>query len=151
MILVHVYVRHSASCKHKKNADWKQCRCPKHLHWHHEGTLFRESARTRSWSNAQQKARAIELKFEQIELGQRPIKNEAVTVEKAVAQYLVDKKSQQLVDDTLTKLDTIFRKQMLQWSRENGVHFMVDFTLPKLQQFRSSWPGGALAASKKQE
>jgi integrase len=151
MILVHVYVRHSTSCKHKKNSDWKQCRCPKHFHWHHGGKLFRQSAHTRSWASAQQKARAIELKFEQAELGQRPAKDEAVTVEKAVAQYLIDKRSQQLAEDTLEKLDTTFRKQMLSWTCENGIHFMVDFTLPKLQQFRSSWPDGALAASKKQE
>ena len=151
MIQVHVYVRHSARCEHKKNAYWKQCKCRKHLFWHHEGQLFREGAKTRSWTQAQQRARAIELKHEQAELGKAPPRDEAVTVAAAVEQYLADKKSQKLRDVTITKLETVFRKQMVSWCDGNGVHFLLEFTLPKLQQWRSSWADGPLAAKKKQE
>ncbi len=150
-MIVHVYVRHSKQCAHRKNAGWKQCKCPKHLLWHHEGKLFRRSAKTRSWSKAELEARAVELRLQTAELGRSPAPREAVTIAKAVELFLADKKSQQLRKATLDKLQTIFRKQLLSWCRQNGVHFLLDLDLGKLQEFRSSWRDGALAARKKQE
>ena len=81
----------------------------------------------------------------------KPKPQEPVTVEKAVTLYLADKTSQQLRDSTLTKLDTIFKKQLLRWCREHGVHFLLDLDLAHLQQFRGSWRDKALSARKKQE
>ncbi len=81
----------------------------------------------------------------------RPKPQEPVTIEKAITLYLADKASQQLRDSTLTKLETIFRKQLLGWCREHGVHFLIDLDLARLQQFRSSWRDKALSGRKKQE
>lgn len=40
---------------------------------------------------------------------------------------------------------------MLPWCAENGIHFLQDFTLLKLQEWRSTWKDNALSKSKKQE
>jgi integrase/recombinase XerD len=84
-------------------------------------------------------------------LGQTPKQNILVTLEQAVAAYLDDKRSQQLEEATLKKLETIFRKQMLSWCHAAGLYLLAEFDLTYLRQWRSSWTDGAMAMKKKQE
>jgi hypothetical protein len=88
--------------------NYRRCGCPKHLNWDFAGKQFRQSAKTASWEIATRKARAVELEYHQRELGETAKKRERVTLEKTVEAYLDDKRSQQLKDTTLTKLETIY-------------------------------------------
>jgi hypothetical protein len=86
--------------------------------------MYRQSAKTRSWTKAQEAARKIELKFEKSTLLSRPVQGEPVTTQKAIALFLADKAAQDLKPATLAKLRMIFEKQMLSWCAENGIHFL---------------------------
>jgi integrase/recombinase XerD len=148
---VTVWTRHSADCPLADEPNHRRCQCPKHLSWSDNGRQYRRSAKTRSWDTASKKARAIELEHEQIAAGEKPKKHEAVSVAHAVEAYLADKRSQNLVEVTLQKLTTIFKKQLLAWCNNTGIHYLAELDLTKLRQWRNSWDGGGIAAKKKQE
>jgi integrase len=73
-----------------------------------------------------------------------------VTVENAVEAYLADARSRELESSTLSKLETIFRKQFLVWSRIEGIEYLDLIDLDTLLNFRSTWKDGKLAKQKKQ-
>lgn len=150
-MIISIWARHNPDCPHSQNIHFRQCRCPKHLHWYDNGKQHRVSAKTRSWEKAQQKAREIELHYENAKAGEKPKRNEPATVAQAVQAYLDDKRSQQLEDSTISKLETIFQKQLLTWCTDNAVYFLADLDLTQLRKWRSSWADGAMAASKRQE
>ena len=58
-----IFVRHSADCPNK-DEFWKKCNCRKHLRWFHNGKLYRQSAKTRSWAQAEAERRKLEARFE---------------------------------------------------------------------------------------
>jgi integrase len=73
-----------------------------------------------------------------------------VTVARAVEAYLADAVSRSLEAATLEKLETIFRKQFLAWTRAEGIEYLDELDLDALLAFRSTWKDGALAKQKKQ-
>jgi integrase/recombinase XerD len=74
-----------------------------------------------------------------------------VTVEKAVSAYMTDARSRQLKPDTISKLERIFEKQLLPWTKTEGIEFVDQLDLDALLTFRSTWHEGALVRAKKQE
>jgi len=74
-----------------------------------------------------------------------------VTVEAAVEAYLADARSRELKPATLSKLDTIFRKQLLVWSKVQGLDYLDQIDLDVLLSFRSTWTEGAVVKAKKQD
>jgi arabinogalactan endo-1,4-beta-galactosidase len=77
-------------------------------------------------------------------------KKPRVTVEAAVDAYLADARSRGLRQDTLLKLETIFRKQFLVWSRIEGFTFIDEIDLDALLRYRSTWKDAPLSGQKKQ-
>ena len=149
MLNVSVYNRHRAACPHRRSRFWKKCDCPKWVTWHREGKEHRVSAETRDWVVAAEMAHKIEAGFRG---GEPPVEGQkAMLLEMAVNLYLLDKEASHLRPATLSKLKTIFEKQMLAWFRDNGVTRLRDVSLPHLQAWRFTWIEGALAAKKKQE
>jgi len=73
-----------------------------------------------------------------------------VTVAKAVDAYLSDAVSRSVESSTLKKLETIFRKQFLVWTRVQGIEYLDELDLDSLLNFRSTWKDGPLAKQKKQ-
>jgi len=152
MPAVHVYTRHRKTCSRKSDRAWKSCPCPKWLLWHYHGKMFRQSASTRDWNVAAKMARNVEQDYERHQTREpKAALDNGPTLEGAVNLYLVDRESQHLRPATLSKLETIFSKQMLAWFHDLGVRFLRDVTLPHLQAWRGSWADGPLAAKKKQE
>jgi len=74
-----------------------------------------------------------------------------VTVEKAVDSYLADARSRGLKPDTMSKLERIFRRQFLNWTKAEGLEYLDQLDLDALLSFRSTWEEGALVRAKKQE
>ena len=74
-----------------------------------------------------------------------------MTIKKAVESYLADARSLELKPATLSKLDTIFRKQFLAWIRVHGLDYLDQIDLDSLLSFRSAWKDGGLAKQKKQD
>ena len=73
-----------------------------------------------------------------------------VTVAQAVDAYLADAVSRSVESSTLKKLETIFRKQFLAWTRVEGIEYLDELDLDTLLNFRSTWEDGPLAKQKKQ-
>jgi len=113
-----------------------------------EGTYVRRSLKTSSWERAATKIRELE---EAGDPAPPPPKDEPVTVQQAVKEYLADAKARELSEATLSKLETIFRKQFLAWCKAEGYKLLSEINLRAVQAFRASWKDGALAKKKKQE
>src|ERR1039458_5853786 len=150
-MLVHLFVRHSRSCDHKSDPQWKRCRCVRWVSYTHEGRQYRESTKKRSHEAATLLAREIEKKFERILLSENPKPNTPTTIEQAVAAYIADKRAQQLQPSTLSKRVLWFEKDLLGWCQGHALVFLTDLDLSRLREWRSSWELGALTMSKKQE
>ena len=73
-----------------------------------------------------------------------------VTVTQAVEAYLADAVSRSVETSTLKKLETIFRKQFLAWTRVEGIEYLDELELDTLLNFRNTWEDGPLAKQKKQ-
>ena len=80
----------------------------------------------------------------------QPSQKPRITVQKSVDAYLEDAVSRSLEPATLKKLDTIFRRQLLPWTRTQGLEFLDQLDLDALLSFRSTWKDGSLAKQKKQ-
>jgi hypothetical protein len=113
------------------------------------GEYIRRRLKTGSWERAAELARVIE---DSEESGTTPKrKEEPVTVEQAVSEYLADAKARELSEATLYKLDIFFRKQFLSWCKSEGYRLLRELDLPAVRSFRSSGKDGAMAKKKKQE
>lgn len=157
-MIASVYVRHASDCPNSGDRYYKRCRCPKWLYFLYRGKKYRESARTRSWEKAEKAARLKEREYEARELAAKEgrqlnaNKSGPKTIENAVALYLEDKRQQNCAEETLTKLETLFRKQLLKWAEDKGLLYLVEVNLERLEEFRKSWKDKSpLSRKKKQE
>jgi integrase/recombinase XerD len=150
-MVVHIYARHSPKCPHKKDPQYKRCRCPRWVTYTYQGTQHRESAKARSFEQAQVYARDVEERYARIAAGAKPRPTEAATVVSAVQAYLTDKRDQQVKPSTLRKRVQWFEKDLLAFCRANGIHFLADLDLEALRRWRSTWELSPLTAQKKQE
>jgi integrase len=78
-------------------------------------------------------------------------KEDPVTIQQAVDEYLADAKARDLAESTLDKLETIFRKQFLAWAKAEGHTLLRELDLRAIQSLRTTWKDGGLAKKKKQE
>ena len=90
-----------------------------------EGKYKRRSLKTKSWERAVLSAR----KMEEAAEAEPASKDEAVTIARAVREYLADAKAREFAPDTLYKLEIIFRKQFLAWCKAEGYKLLREFDL----------------------
>lgn len=166
--LLSVYTRHSEGCKHYSDKRWHRCGCCKWIWGSLNGKFIRQSAKTRFWDEADAYRYRLEnptaLSVPQTPLileNPIPVQSPAphtlpmlqktkMTVEAAVDAYLTDAQSRELEPSTLSKLETIFRKQFLLWTRVQGIDYLDEVDLDALIIFRNTWKDGQLAKQKKQ-
>jgi len=60
MVVITIFVRHSADCKYAGDEFCKRCNCRKHFRWSQNGEQFRRKAGTRSWAEAEDIKRRLE-------------------------------------------------------------------------------------------
>lgn len=144
-----LYRRHLKRCSKADNRYWKRCSCPMWVEGTVSGSYIRRSLRTASWERAQGLAQHIESAEDPKAAPQS--KEQAVTVQQAVDEYLADAKARDLSEATLYKLNIIFQKQFLTWTKSEGYTLLRELDLRAVQAFRSTWKDGGLAKKKKQE
>ena len=178
--MLSVYTRHSADCPRVGDGAWRRCKCPKWIWGTLHGEFLRQSAKTRSWEHAEEFRRDLESASaasqssadsdvsEMLSEGSSTLdgppqelarsvapsaslKKARVTLELAVSKYMADAKSRGLEASTLSKLDTLFRKQFFSWASSEGYVYVDELDLDALLNFRATWIDGALAKSKKQD
>ncbi len=145
-----VWTRHATDCEKKANRFSRQCNCPKWLYWRLDGKEFRVSARTRSWEKATKKARAVEIEHEQKLRGERPASG-PVTIEDAIEAYLSEKRVEGRSEETVYKLKVLLEKQLLVWSREQGLHYLLDLDVEHLRRFRQALASGTVSLTQNQK
>jgi hypothetical protein len=64
---------------------------------------------------------------------------------------MTDARSRGLKSDTIKKLERIFEKQFLPWTRVQGLEYLDEVDLDALLVFRSTWTEGAIVRAKKQD
>jgi len=129
-ITVSVYTRHGEVCDKKADSTWRRCRCMKWLYVNENGKRRQVSGGTRSWDRAQEKARELEDEAKRraaaaarAEMAEP--KNELMTAEEAVEEYLEDKRQQNCEPATVKKLEIIFRKQFLNFLSAKGLVYLT--------------------------
>lgn len=179
-MLLSVFTRHSTTCRFSRDRACRRCNCPKWVGGQVNGYYFRQSAKTRQWAEAEEVRVKLEEALIKglppfgtaVATGSAPpIPTQAdpppasrtgvpeprvpkprprVTVAQAVEAYLADAVSRSVESSTLKKLETIFRKQFLAWTRVEGIEYLDELELDTLLNFRNTWEDGPLAKQKKQ-
>jgi integrase/recombinase XerD len=141
-MIVTVYTRHSADCPKRNDSQWRRCKCPK---WHYSSAWPRpqQSAKTRSWDEAELRARALEQGDRIPELSDR-------STAAAVKAYLTDVESRNLSANYRAKLKRELN-ELAEWATAKPVHTMKHWTLTHLEEFRNTWKEGPVTRRKRQE
>lgn len=131
-----VYKRHSNDCEHKADRAYRRCNCRMMLEWSFDGKRTRQSAKTRSWEKAEQKARALMQDAHLRAIGQ-PVKcSEAVSVEAAVEMFTAKKSGKH--KETRRKYAYTLGN-LKAWAARNGKHYLADITESDLEKYQASW------------
>lgn len=140
---VTVFVRHRVDCPRARDEFFKNCKCSKHLRWSSDGQQYRQAAKTRTWSVAEERRREIEARF----AGSDPAKpagalkleaKAAPTIERAVELFLSDKRSQGLETAVLKKYERELGR-LTGFMARRSRHFPREIRLEDLTEFRATW------------
>lgn len=144
---VRVYTRHSADCKYKDDPQWKRCHCRKWLYVYQNGKDESRSAKTRSWAEAEEQARAIsdswdpvKQKLLELDRTSQRRQSEVLTIEAALDRWIANRKIRS--SGTASAYRTFVRK-FKDWSRENGLMFLSEVTASALDEWRGQWSSDA--------
>jgi site-specific recombinase XerD len=106
------------------------------LEWSFDGKRTRQSAKTRSWEKAEQKARALMQDAHARAIGQ-PVKcSEAFTLDAAVGMFTAKKSGKH--KETKRKYTTTLTR-LTEWAVKNGKHYVADITESDLEKYQASW------------
>jgi site-specific recombinase XerD len=144
---VSVYTRHSADCPKRDDPHWKRCACFKYLYLLKDGKNKTLSAKTRSWTQAEQQAQDIRdrwdpVKQKLLELEERKQAQEVgeVTIAYALERWLtsVEADSDSGNEHTHSKYQTA-AKQIGAWARANNLIRLSQITPDVIDQWKSAW------------
>jgi integrase/recombinase XerD len=169
--MLRIYVRHDRDCSHKTDLNHRRCRCPKWV----RGILpnrgaIRQSARTRSWEEAERYARQLEFQHSSARSHQSgpkqlppesssvpnqeldtdtPVetKNRSVTIREAVELFLADQSARGLGAETTTKYRGLLQNKFCEWADAEGFKFLHALAPAHLTKFRSTWHTAGNAGS----
>jgi integrase len=147
-----VFVRHSEGCKHSADQYSRKCDCRKSLYIYENGKKFTMSAKTRSWTAAEElrqkeldKRDPVKIRLREIEdeeaakAARRVIKQ--ITLEAALTQWLAGMKD---LAPTSRESYTSMKNTMLRWAARQKITYVSDVTPFLLDQWRSSWSPDAV-------
>jgi site-specific recombinase XerD len=132
-----IYVRHAPDCKYRDDETWKRCDCRKHLRWSFDGRQHRVSAKTRSWSQAEDKKRELEDSFK---AGGKPevIQETRKTIASAIELFLLERKTAGLSLSIVKKYDRELGR-FKQFFESRSKFFPSEISLETLVQYRGTW------------
>lgn len=139
-IKVWVYVRHKKDCDHAGEEGYARCRCAKWLRYSRHGKQFRQSANTRSFGTALEKARELERRLNAGETPvlPRPEQPKKPTIKDKIETHILAKQSEGLSNSTRRKLKYqlgLFEQYMADRSK----FFPPEITTDDVIHFRANW------------
>ena len=131
-----IYKRHSNDCEHKADRAYRRCTCRMMLEWSDKGKRYRVSAHTRSWTEAEQRARARMADAHARTIGEQPKAGEPISLDRAVEMFTAKKSCKH--KETKRKYQyTLDRLKV--WAARNGRHYLADITESDLEKYQSTW------------
>src|SRR5713226_396172 len=125
-------------------------RCPKWLRGVlPDGRPVRESAKTRSWEQAERNARKMEASADPTAAYQA--KPRRVTVSEAIEMFLNDEEARGLEGSSRKKSKTLFERQFRPWCEAHMLVHIDQITPLDLTEFRGSWNNGEVTTHRKHE
>jgi hypothetical protein len=117
--MLNVYTRHATDCKHADDMRWRRCRCRKWIRGVlANGVAVRESAKTRSWEQAERRARQMEADADPTVA--HALKPHRITVQEAVETFLNDEEARVLKSVSRRKSKTLFERQFRPGARRGS-------------------------------
>ena len=148
--MLNVYTRHATDCKHADDMRWRRCRCRKWIRGVlANGVAVRESAKTRSWEQAERRARQMEADADPAVA--HALKPRRIPVQEAVERFLNDEEARGLKSVSRRKSKTLFERQFRPWCEARKLHYMDQLTALDLTDFRASWQNGDVTTHRKHE
>jgi site-specific recombinase XerD len=142
-VTVSVWVRHDANCTHRdEGPGFKGCRCWKQLYEHRSRRRY--SASTRSWTKAEEAARAKEKELK----GDEPAPAQVFTIRDAVNAYVSYEKGRNLSKAQTGKINRWIGKRLLEYCDREGLSRLHQINREHFSQFRSEWKVGATTKNK---
>lgn len=131
-----IFVRHSTICKYKDDELYRRCNCRKHLRWFANGTQFRRSANTRSWSEAEEVKRdlADQLSGRVAE----PLATSERDIRSAVDVFIAEKQVEGLTSDLIKKY-TLWLGRFISFCEGRGVYTLRAVNRELLIAFCANW------------
>jgi hypothetical protein len=146
--MLSVYTRHSQECDHRDDINWRRCRCPKWIQGVTvDGGPLRVTAKTRSWEQAEARARQVESAADP----NKPQVKPAITIVEAVSSFRADEDGRCLEKTTVAQSRSLFEVQLLTWAKERSLILLTELTTPELTKFRASWGNGPNTTKRKHE
>lgn len=141
--VVTIYTRHTDDCPYKEDSFYKRCKCRKTLRYFLNGKRYRISAKTRTWSVAEEARRALEDRLRGAEYATEesphtPTKGAVQTIGKIAELFVLDKRSQGLEESVLKKYQRELER-FADFMRKRSKHFPKDIRLQDLTEYRSTW------------
>jgi integrase/recombinase XerD len=138
-----IFVRHRADCPRVGDEFHKGCKCSKHLRWSSNGKQHRQSAKTRTWSIAEERRREVEAQFAAADPAHpvqavRLEEQSGKTIERGIELFLSDKRSQGLDSDVLKKYDRELGR-FKEFMAKRSKFFPREIALDDLTEFRAGW------------
>jgi len=138
--MLSVYTRHYPPCP-RTDIHYRRCRCPKWIRGVFEnGDRLRLSARTRSWVDAERKAREME-----------HAASGRITVECAVQAYIKDDEARNLSRATINQRRAFFERRFLPWCQGRHISHLDQLRTALLRQFRQGWDAASTTAARRHE
>lgn len=143
---VTIFVRHSAKCSRRGDEFHRSCKCPKHFRWSHAGKQHRRSAKTRTWTIAEEKRRKLESQFEAAQNGGLSPASISVsstqesrpTITRAIKLFLMDKDSQGVGPYTMKRYRREFQR-LDDFMANRFVFFPHEITQESVTEYRAGW------------
>ena len=142
-----IYRRHKKSCGHREEGrKYRGCRCPIWVDGMLAGKEIRKALRELNWERANKWLLEQEAagKLQSDEPGD-------ITIEQARRDFIADGDARKLKNSTIDRYRIIFR-QLEEFAKKEGLHFLKELDTPALNRFRATWKGSSgLADLKKLE
>jgi integrase/recombinase XerD len=134
---INIYTRHSSDCRYKDDATWRRCNCRKYLGWTVDKKQYRKSAKTRSWSVAEDAKRKLEDSFE---AGGKPqaVPESRKTLTAAVELFLSERQTSGLNASIVAKYKRELER-LRKFLEARSKFYPSDINLEILIEYRATW------------
>ncbi len=150
-LTISVFARHSVDCPKGDDPQWKRCKCRKSIYIREDGKTTYVSAKTRSWTEAEEVAQRLRdkrnpVKIELQKIAEARAAEDAANLPnlkplgEALDQWLTGMKSPGATSLNAYKSTT---RRILRWADGVGVVYVADVNPTLLDEWRGSWAPNA--------